>query len=109
MVHLETGPGTDQTLVPYGSIVFNCVIVWCSCVSGIMVGVCREVHDGSSQHCRPWPEGLKTSCLYRSSDASWVLGGGARLTCVLHVNSLALETRAGTWNQNFPDQQLHVA
>lgn len=65
--------------------------------------------DGSSgDWSRPWPEGLKTSCLYRSSDASWVLGGGARLTCVLHVNSLALETRAGTWNQNLPDQQLHV-
>ncbi|CAK9083649.1 Endosome/lysosome-associated apoptosis and autophagy regulator 1 [Durusdinium trenchii] len=65
--------------------------------------------DGStSDWSRPWPAGLTTSCLYRSSDARWVLGGSARLTCVLHVGSLRLETRAGTWNQNLPDQLLEA-
>ena len=31
-----------------GSICFHCVIVWRSCVFGIIVGVSREVHKGSS-------------------------------------------------------------
>lgn len=65
--------------------------------------------DGStSDWLRPWPLGLTTSCLYRSSNSRWVLGGGARLSCVLHVKELALETRAGTWNQNLPDQSIEA-
>ncbi|CAJ1358516.1 unnamed protein product [Effrenium voratum] len=62
---------------------------------------------------KPWPAGLTTSCLYRGSDSQWSLGGGARLACLLHVHTtgpeeLRLETRASTWNQDLPEQDLEA-